>query len=340
MVTKILRFPRESEHIWENLPRFDPRRVSKTKWLIKSFLAERSIQLVFGERGSFKSTCMLAAAYAVSRGQSFLGMKVRRRRVLYIDYENPAHVLGARSDDLNLNLSDTRDLIVWDRFGTQPIPRPDDPILEAIVRECVLETGRGPWIIFDSWASLLKPGEGGEFTGQIAPIYAHLRKFTDLGATVSVLDHSRKHDKVTLYGRQDKEAKADSIHNFSLFPNRVRSNNPIIRVDSWLKRFAPHGVGSFAFEVQGQQDSKEDWHIAGLVFAPDPEQVRSHEEIELLIGLIGQSSNSGQERLARLAAKKGLPRDKAISLLKEGTGKYWRVERIEHGKHMFSLIQK
>lgn len=137
-----------------------------------------------------------------------------------------------------------------------------------LVTESVAETGHGPWIIFDSWASLLKPGEGGEFTGQIAPIYLQLRKLTDAGATVTVIDHTRKYEKGTLYGGQDKEAKADSIHSLVVYPNDTVPNNPIIRVESWLKRFAPQGVGSFSFEVQSTQDKNGLWHIDALRLNP------------------------------------------------------------------------
>ena len=75
---------------WEALPRFDPTRVPTTTWLIDSFLAERSIQLLFGEPGSFKTTVCMFAAKAVSSGENFLGMKTRARRVLILDYENPS----------------------------------------------------------------------------------------------------------------------------------------------------------------------------------------------------------------------------------------------------------
>jgi RecA-family ATPase len=133
----------------------DPEQVPKTKWLLESFLAEKSIQLVFGERGSFKSTLLLAAARAIADGEEFLGLKTRRHRVLYLDYENPADIIKARNDDLSLDLARNQNLKVWDRFGPQPTPRTDDPWLEAIVRECVADTSHGPWIIFDSFASLL-----------------------------------------------------------------------------------------------------------------------------------------------------------------------------------------
>jgi hypothetical protein len=337
---KVRRFPRIGDQCpsWDNLPSFNPEQVPKTKWLIKSFLAEGSIQLVFGERGSFKSTLLLAAAKAIADGEEFLGRKTRRRRVLYLDYENPADIIKARNDDLGLDLAWNQNFKVWNRFGPKPIPRPEEPRLEAIVEECVAETGHGPWIIFDSWASLLKPGEGGEFTGQIVPIYSPLRKLADLGATITVLDHSRKYEKGTIYGGQDKEAKADSIHKLLIFPNKARPLNPIIRVDSWLKRAAPQGEGSFAFEVQSEQDRKGNWHIVGLVPAQDPEEANLQKEIGLLRNLIKQNPTLGQEKLAELAKRDGIPRDKAINLLKSGIGRYWQLRRLGHNEFRYSLL--
>jgi hypothetical protein len=325
---------------WNALPRFDPALVKKTRWLINFFLAEGSIQLVFGERGSFKSTFFLAAAKAIANAEEFLGMKTRQRRVLYLDFENPADVIKARNDDLGIGLPGNENLVVWDRFGSQSTPRPGDQLLEAIVKSCIAETGRAPWIVFDSWASLLKPGEGGEFTGQIAPIYLHFRKLADLGAAITVIDHTKKDDPETLYGGQDKEAKADSIHKLLALPNKIRPKNPIIRVESWLKRYAPDGEGSFCFEVQNEQDSNGNWHIVGLAPAQDPIEGEKSRRVEILCDLIKQNPNAGQEELAELAADQKIPRDQAIKLLKNGEGQYWQVRRIAHNKLLYSLTQK
>jgi AAA domain len=338
--SKVQRFPRDAgQFSWDKLPRFDPNQVPKAKWIIDLFLAERSIQLVFGERGSFKSTLLLFASRAVAAKEEVLGMKTLRRRVVYLDYENPSSAIKTRSTDLALNLPDNPSLVIWDRFGSHPLPKPGDPSLELLVRSCVAETGHGPWLIFDSWASLLKPGEGGEFTAQIAPIYLPLRRLADLGATVTVIDHSRKYNKTTLYGGQDKEAKVDSIHNLTVFPDKTRPEKKIIQVDSWLKRYAPQGVGNFAFEVQSKQGREGNWHIVDLVLAQDPEKAQLPEQIELLRDLISHNPNSGQEALATLAAQRGLPRDQAIGLLKDGTGKHWQIHRAGHNKYTFSLIK-
>jgi len=345
---KVERFPREGGQFsvpsldllcWEDIPRYNPRQVGKTRWLIESFLAERSIQLVFGERGSFKSTLLLAAK-AVANREEFLGMKTRRRRVLYLDYENPADVIKARNDGLGLNLPENPSLAIWDRFGRYPLPGPGEFALEYLVKTCVAETGHGPWIIFDSWSSLLRPGEGGEFTGQIAPIYAQLRKLVDLGATISVLDHSRKYDAQTIYGGQDKEAKVDTIHNLQTFENRLRPENAIVRVESWLKRFAPKGAATFAFEVRNKKDDNGEWHVTGLKLVRDPVEEQKREKREFLRDLIRKNPDLGQEKLAILAAKKGLARDQAIEILKSGTGKYWEVNKSAHGKYCYQLLPK
>jgi AAA domain len=325
-----------SSKVWDAVPALDPNLVKRTKWLIRSFLVEGTIQLVYGERGSLKTTLLLAAAKAVANGEEFLGMKTRHRRILVMDYENPASVIKARNDDLALGLADNKNFKVWDRFHGEPPPRPGDPWLDEMVAESTLATGHGPWIIFDSWASLLKEGEGGEFTGQIAPIYLQLRKLADAGATVTVLDHTRKHDKNSLYGGQDKEAKADTIHGLVLYPNKVHSS-PVIRVESWLKRFAPQGEGSFSFEPQGTQDEKGNWHITGLLPALDPVEKQKEQNVELMRNLIKANPNSGQEELARLAADQGIARDQAIAILKAGVRKYWQVRRNSHNKFSYSL---
>ena len=345
---RVERFPREGDPFSvplallsrEEVPRFDPGQVAKTRWLIDSFLAERSIQLVFGERGSFKTTLLLFAARAVARGEDFLGMKTRGRWVLYLDYENPANVLKARNDDLCLNLPDNPNLAIWDRFGRYPVPRPSDVALERLVHSCVQETGHGPWIIFDSWSSLLRPGDNGLNTGEIAPIYAQLRRLVDLGATITVLDHSRKYDAHTIYGGQDKEAKVDTIHNLETFENRLRPENTIVRVDSWLKRFAPRGAATFAFEVLSKKDDKGKWHVTGFRLAKDPVEELKREKIKFLCDLIDQNPDLGQEALARLAATKGLARDQAIELLKSGMGKYWDVQKSAHGKYCYKVRSK
>jgi len=119
---------------WENVPRFDPNAVHDTKWLVDILFAEGTLSLIYGPRGVFKSTFVLAAGGAVANGEEFLGMKTRKRKVLYLDYENPPDVIKNRVIDLGLGLPENENLVIWDRFGRQPLPQPGDP-RAATVRE-------------------------------------------------------------------------------------------------------------------------------------------------------------------------------------------------------------
>ena len=326
-----------SDLTWDNLPRFDPTATRKTKWLAHLFIADRTISLVYGPRGSFKSTFFLALAKAVAKGEEFLGMATRRRKVLYLDYENPPDVIKNRDKDLHLHLPKNRRLVIWDRFGDRSAPRPGDRQVERFIKHCVRKLHRKPWIILDSWSSLLRPGEGGETTGQIAPLYTFLRRWCDLGATVTVLDHTRKYDRDIIYGGQDKEAKADTIHNFIIYENKTRPEKPILRVQSWLKRYAPQGVGSFAVEVQSFKDKKGEWHISGFQLVGDPVVQEKRRNRDTLRDLIRQNPDMSQRRLAKLAAASGIGRDKAEKMLKDGIGKYWTVSEGAKGKMAYKL---
>jgi AAA domain len=336
----IRRFPRTDPRkyfTWREVCQFDPSAFKPLRWIVDSFLAEGTIQLLYGARGSFKSTLLLFAARAVATGEEFLGMKTRRRRVLYLDYENPANVIKGRNHDFELNLSEN--LKIWDRFSGGPVPRPEDPRLAAIIEDCIKETGHAPWLIFDSWSSFVKDGEGGETTGQIAPNYAHIRKLADLRAAVTVIDHTRKDDPHTLYGGEDKEAKVDSIHKLLKPKDKTTLQNPIIQVKTWLKRTAPDHEGDFAFKVQSRQDAKGNWHIDALLPVHDIVEGQNEHKIEVLRRLIKENPTLGQEAIAKLASKQRVPRWRAVELLKAGEGKHWIVViGSQHNKFRYRLI--
>jgi len=325
---------------WETLPRFDPDAVKSTKWLVEGLFAERTLSLIYGPRGSFKSSLMLACGGAVSRGEDFLEMKTRRRKVLYLDYENPADVIKNRVRDLRLNLPENENLVIWDRFNGRAVPRPGDPMLEQFIAHCLEEFDRSPWIIFDSLSSVLKLGEGGETTGQTAPIFAAILKLRDMGATISVLDHTRKYDPGVIYGGQDKEAKADTIHNFTLHKTATRPEHPTVSVQSWLKRYAPQGVGDFAVEVQSSRDDNKRWHVTGFRPTGNPVVEEKKRYRHILQDLIRDNPDASQRELANLAAERdGFARDRAEARLKAGIGKYWTVTKGKGRKLGYKLLE-
>lgn len=313
---------------WQTIPAFDPTFVASTRWIKKDFIPAKNITLIFGERGSFKSSYMVWVLRDIA---------ARGRCVLILDYENPDNVLKERDTDLKLKLADNPNLKIWDRFADTPPPRPGDPRLEQIVRDALKRTKKSPILVFDSWASLLKPGEGGETTGQVAPIYNHFRRLCDLKATVLVYDHPRKYLKAVIYGGQDKEAKADVFHTFIPYKNEVKPHQPMIRVESWLKRHAPKGITKFAFNPLATKDEAGNWHVMGFEECGDPKIAERQRHVKIMRGLSKKNPSSSQEELVKLAAPL-LSRNRAREVLKRGVEKkYWEVKRTAHGKLVYRL---
>src|SRR5208283_1374351 len=119
----------EDQYAWKNLPRFNPSKAPKTKWLWKNFIPERAVTFLFGDAGSYKSTFVLALCKAISQGERFLGRRTKRRRVLYLDNENPLDVLAGRDKGMNLEMGTNGRLTLWTIYGKVPVPKIDSDAL-------------------------------------------------------------------------------------------------------------------------------------------------------------------------------------------------------------------
>jgi hypothetical protein len=290
-----------------------------------------------------KSTALLKAAKAVSEGGDFFGMKTRQRIVLYLDYENPSDVLKNRDHDLRLSIPNPR-FTIWDRFHGKATPVPGDQPLEDFVRRCEKETGKWPWLIFDSWTSLLKYGEGGETTGQVAPIYAAIRVLRDWGVTCTIIDHCRKYRSDVIYGSGAKMTLIDMSHNFVIHKPSTHldahSSTTVVRVRADLKRYTPKGLGDFSFEIKAKPDKEGEWHIASVEPVKDPILIKHEREITILQRLIREHHDLGQRSLAKLAASTTeIKRDRAETLLREGIDRYWKIVPMGARKVVYQLLK-
>jgi hypothetical protein len=324
---------RGDQYKWKNLPRFDPSKAPKTKWLWENFIPERSITFIVGDAGSYKSTLLLTLCKAISQGECFLGRRTKRRRVLYLDNENPLGVLAERDKAMNLGMETNENLIVWSIYDKVPVPRIGSHALREIVRKSVAE-GRKLLIVLDHWTTFLKPGEGGETTGQTTPILQELRILCALGATVVVLAHTVKYDRTTFYGGADIRDKADAMHTFVL---EKQSGREIIHVDSFLKR---HG-GRRRFSIEPIVEKKHGkTFIAGFHVVKGRKQERKIQ-IEKMRGLIKRNPSASQRELAVLVGNTlGIGRNKAERLLNRYTGKFWKVHDGLNRKKTYVLLKR
>jgi AAA domain len=337
------RFPRlDLQHVLENIPRLDLSKVKDSHPLIDNFVWEGCTQVGYGKFGTRKTTIHLLAAWAVSQGIPFLGKKARQRMVLYLDYENPPGVLKQYCKDLGINPDDPR-FTVWDRTKEYP-PKPGDPRLDRFIRRCKKATGDSPWMIFDSWTSLLREGHSGNEMGEATPIFRDIRTYCDQGATCTIIDHTGKKGNDPI-GTSAKMTQMDTAHLFSAQEDEIsldgRSSRSVIRIENFLKRFAPKDVGTFSIEIKAAMDDKNEWHTLSVEITKDKAVIKQEKEIEGLKHLIRDNPSSGQEELAKLAAKDKIVsgRDRTRRLLQDGLGKHWKSLPRSHGKMTFRVVK-
>jgi RecA-family ATPase len=342
MNKSVQRFPRCD--VWKGIPKLDLSKIKSSRWVIDLFLAQASTQLIYGSFGTRKTTAMLKAAWAVSQGQDFLGRKTRQRCVLYLDYENPPDVLKSYCQDLGIDPS-VPAFTIWDR-SAGPTPLPADEKLEKFVRHCKEATGHHPWIIFDSWTSLLKSGDSGDKIGEATPIFRAIRHLCDIGATCTIIDHTGKSKRKDPIGTSAKMTQMDTSHYFEAQRDETTllnsdSSRTVIRVASFLKRYAPKHVGTFSFEVRADVDNNGRWHLRSLQATKDIAVLKMEKEIEGMKDLIKLNPTKGHEELAVLAAGKHVSgRNRARQLLLDGIGKHWEtMTKGKSHKRVFRVLK-
>jgi AAA domain/CHC2 zinc finger len=318
------------EYEWAKLPRFDPTKAPKTKWLVEGFIPERAITMLVGAPGAFKSTFTLMLGDAVSKGEEFLDRKTVRRRVLYLDNENPPDVLKARNENMRLEMEANRKLRLWSMYDERPVPKILDTRLRQIVAKSVAE-GKKVLIILDHWSSFLRPGEGGETTGQISPLLQELKHLCALGATILLLHHTRKYEKDIEYGGADLRAKCDAIHTLILEQDRTDPNKKVIRVECFLKR---HG-GNTSFAIRPRVVNGQ---VVGFESTQDPRVEESRRKRSVLRKLIEKNPRIPQHEIVKRAQEQGLSRDEAREILSRGVGKYWEIKVGAHGTKRYGLL--
>lgn len=339
----ILRFPRyDLSGVLDGIPKLDVSKIKDISALIDDFLMEGSTQLGYGSFGTRKTTIYLLAAWAVSQGTPFFGRETRQRPILYLDYENPPHTLKFYCQDLGIDSTDPM-FTIWDR-AIEPPPLPDDERIRRFIRRCKRATGNAPWIIFDSWTSLLRAGESGNQIDHATPIFRAVRKLCDQGATVTIIDHTGKNKKSKEpIGTSAKMTQMDSAHYFSILKDEIaldgKTSRTVIRVENFLKRYAPKGIGTFSVEVRAAMDKNGTWHTSSIEGIKDKAVVELERQIERMQQLIESKPNLGHEDLAELAKGEKIVRSRnaARRLLQEGTGMHWEAIPAAGRKVMYRV---
>jgi len=319
--------------IWKEIPRLDLSKIKDSSWVIQNFLADSSTQVIFGEFGTGKTTAMLWAAWCVSQGLPFLGMPTKQRALLYLDYENPPHVVKRYCEGLGID-PQSPSFSIWDRKGRIPVPGSNR--LRRFAQRCKRDTGFGPWIIFDSWTSLLRGDDSGNQVGETAPIFRKIRHLCDNGVTCSVIDHSTGNPRKGHSGNVKmpagsiaKMTQMDTSHTFVKEEEEpdyfgAGKGNMVVSVESFLKRYAPKDEGSFSFELKGSKDEKGNWNWHSVAVAKGKDEVEREAVVARVKRIVRHNPVAGLKELAeKIADEKIMGRNSAINILKGGISRYF-----------------
>jgi RecA-family ATPase len=82
-------------------------------WVVNSLIPEKSIVIIGGKRGTFKSFNAICLSICVASGMPFLNVfETQKKRVLYVDEENGIAILKERTQKIlnGLNLTDQKEI--------------------------------------------------------------------------------------------------------------------------------------------------------------------------------------------------------------------------------------
>jgi KaiC/GvpD/RAD55 family RecA-like ATPase len=173
---------------------------SNVRFIVPDLVPEGGITLLTGDSGHGKTLFATAIAGAIVNGGLFLNRQAERRKVLYLDRENPLSLVKQHLHDLHIER--TSDLIVWGGWCEHPADGPGSVSLLEFAR------AEKPVLIFDSLIAF-HPGDEQD----ASETRRYLQRFRDLaaaGATIIVLHHIGKADSAKEYrGSTDIKASVD-----------------------------------------------------------------------------------------------------------------------------------
>jgi archaellum biogenesis ATPase FlaH len=280
-------------------------------------IARNTITLWTGPDGEGKTFLAQVMALAVSRGDTFLGMTCTESSVLYLDLENPGHMV---QDRLRALMEDDEKTPIGLRFwGTwreldQEPPHVDSELLLNICKE------DKPLLIIDPFR-YFHGAEENDST-EMAGVMQYLRACAAHGAAVVILHHPSKAEGSTGRGSSVIRGACDVALLHSL---NKEAGQITVKVDK-----NRHGSSRTITVSADFEEGKFD-------LADAPYVTRRNDELDELERIITDEPGLSQNAIWKLA---GGRRDRIYKLLKEGVGNRWSSESGKHGSILYSPLCK
>jgi predicted ATP-dependent serine protease len=270
---------------------------ANVEWLIDGILPLGSVNLITSESGVGKTWLAYAIAGAVARGESFAGLKVQQRPVLYLDGENPLCVAKQRL--FHLGIPQTPNFWVWGGWIDDPPPGPNSPLIREFAKH------EKPLLI---WDSLIDFHDGDEQSAKETRAFMkHFRSLANLGATVLILHHTGKTSTSQDYrGSSDIKAAVDMAYH--LEPEfSVNEGIHLLTLRNFKGRFAPGK--SFGLEFVKQE---------GFIACEMPDTKTVVDPMQTIIEIVRDRPGSNQSQIVKIAKALGVGKHQVEECLADG----------------------
>lgn len=278
----------------EDLPRVEDVGASEIIWDVQGLLPSGTLLLLTGESGAGKSTFACALAYAVSRGQEFLGRQTTKRPVLILDAENPSVAVIERLR--RLGITTDNDFRVWGQWTGEDPPAAGG----AIVLDWVTRCDPKPLIIVDSLVRFYSGDEND--AAEMRSHMAQYRKLAAAGVTIIILHHTGKSEASQDY-RGSSDIKASIDIGYKLTPVGDGSQLDIMELRAFKQRISVEP--SLHLQYRNGKFVTNTGEVAKTV---------AEQLVDLLKGNPGISATE----FRKLASAKGLGRNVGATFLSNG----------------------
>lgn len=266
-------------------------------WLVPDLIAEGSVNLLASESGTGKTWLAYFLAGCVARGSQVFGKQAAKRKVLYLDGENPLFVVKDRLD--NLGIEDTPNLKIWGGWEVDPPPGPDDSLIVEFAKK------ERPLLIWDSLVQF-HPGDEQSATAT-RQFMRQFRELAHTGATTLILHNTGKSESSQEYrGSSDIKAVVDSAFKLkSVVKDQTRLDR--LTLDPFKCRLAPLQPMGLRY-IQGKGFAKTDYAAPADTKPDAPEVVR---------GIVEANPGLNQTEIVERAQGEGIAKHKAEDALKD-----------------------
>jgi len=311
------RIPLVSSHDLAKLAAENP-----VEWLVDGLIPAGSVVVLNGYPGSYKSYLALLLSYSIARGKPFLGRQTIKGPVVHIDKENPMGVLPERVRQVGYS----KNFRLWPLWQVPESPPLFDGRYDRIAAGIRLLT-------FDSLRKFHDRNENNPH--EMVGIMSRIRSLTRSGATVLILHHPAKAEGSTYRGTTEILAGVDISMLLELQNKGRHEGGPVPLTLRIIKhRYVPEHTLSLEFLSEENGFTFRDVTKIREEERKD-EKWREMKKVQRIIRELRKPNQS--ELLKKIRTDLGKGKNKALEVLKNGEGQYWKSKAKRGARVYFAL---